>query len=578
MVLVDIRRACNALWIFWSIGHFSSDCTICAALVCQKIGVLIMDENFYTQYSHGSAAFGKEEDARLLATGNGIIATLGREITRFEPKHPSIILGGAGSGKFAELGAYQLVHPSVQSFFILDVGAQYMSTTWHYNLALGRRVYAINAEGIGAYPNINHPVDLFGILKNDGKLFKNSKLVASLALTETDKHGDNAWVGQGARRWLTRFLTSIVRLEGRVTPKRLVEFIHAVDSDYDYLKSWGMRCQELPNNEYSVFVEINRLKHTSEKQYGGIMGKIKDDLDWLSASEIAETISGNIDYLSWLGDPDKKIGIYYVLEGGTGREMESLTRLVVGIVQIHCIRANKGALPLLYLDEAATCGKAEFIKRSISEFRKYYQTILVYQSAGQLIDLFGKAGAQEIFDGCGTQIYLGGGIRNIDSAKPLAETIGKKTIFINRNMAQAEHAHKAELAFWSAIWHGKDVFEAEHLSTYEMHQSRRQEKMGRYAIDPAELMRLKNQVLILSPALGLHPLLARKLPRYWENPVMAGRYAPDPLFPPLDRITVQGRWRKKTLRFVRRPVPDFLSDWSNHVNGEIAYVQGYKTW
>ena len=90
---------------------------------------------------------------------------------------------------------------------------------------------------------------------------------------------------------------------------------------------------------------------------------------------------------------------------------------------------------------------------------------------------------------------------------------------------------------------------------------------------------MKEQVLVLTPGLGLPPLLADKLLPYWENPAMAGRFGPDPLFPPLDRVTIQRRfWGKTTRRFIRQPVPKRLADRPNHINGEIAYVQGYKTW
>ncbi len=537
-----------------------------------------MNEAFYTRYSHGSSEFGGEEHARILAQGLGPVARFRQDIIRFDPQHPTIVIGGAGSGKFATVGAYQLVHPSVQSFFVLDVGGQYMSTTWHYNLALGREAYAINAQGAGAYPDINHPIHLWSILKDGSRLFENSRKIADLCLTESETQGDNAWVGQNALRWITRCMTSIVRQEGRVTPKRLIRFIHAIDTDDDYLKSWGIGCAEMPNDEYSTFVEIYRKKHTSEKEYGAIMGKIKSDLDWLSSPDIAESVSGEEDYLALLGDPDKKVGIYYVLQSGTSKVMESLTRLVVGIAQLHCERANKGARPLFYLDESATCGKADFIKRLVSENRKFIQTILVYQSIGQLIHLFGKAGAQEILDSCGSQIYLGGGIRAFESAQALANSVGKKTIKIDNPMAQTDRAHRADQATWEALWGERDLLDAELTYTHEVLQSQQQSQIGRYVIDPAELMRLKDNMLVLSPGQGLPPLLADKLPRYWENPMMAGRFGPDPLFPPMDRVTVQGRWFKRTRRFVRQAVPEHLADWPNHINGQIAYVQGYRTW
>lgn len=537
------------------------------------------DDDFYRRFEGGSTRLGGDNDAQYLAQGGGPVAHAVHDIIRFQAEQPTIIFGGAGSGKFANLGAYQLVHPSTGSFFILDVGGQYMSTTWHYNLKMGREAYAINPHGASSYPDINHPVDLFGFLKVGKRLFDDSKAVADMALTESENEGENAWVRQGAGRWLTRILTSAVRLEGRVTPQRLWQLINTIDTDDDFLKKWGRACEGLPNDEHATFVEIYRKKNTSQKEYGAIMGKIKDDLDWLSSSDVAASISGDIDYLSLLGDPKKKVGIYYVIRGGSTKEMLSLTRMVVGIAQLACVRAMKGALPIFYLEEAATCGKAEFIRKSVSEYRKYFIVILVYQSQGQLILLFGKAGAQEITESCGMQVFPGGGIRSIDSAKNIAESAGRKTIDVEIPMAQADRAFRAQSATWQAYWQDMDMMEAERNYEHEVMQSQQHGKKSRYAIDPAELMRLKNEVLILTPGMGLQPILADKLLPYWENPAMAGRYGPDPLFPPLNRVIISRRfWGKTTRRFIREDVPAHLAHLPNHINGEIAYVKGYRTW
>lgn len=354
--------------------------------------------------------------------------------------------------------------------------------------------------------------------------------------------------------------------------------LNRIETDDEYLKMLGRSSEGLPYEIYSTFVEMYAKKHTSEKEWGAIMGCLKDSFDWLSSPKVAKSVSGDADYLSDLANPHKKIGVYYVLPGGSGKLNESLTRMVVGIAQLHCARAGLGTRPLFYLEEAATCGGAEFIKSAVSEFRKYFRTILVYQSYGQLEHLFGKAGAQEIIDSCGMQLYMGGGIREISSAKRLADTVGKITIQIDDPMAQDSHRFKSQQAQLGVLFGGADPLQAAHQHQFERSQSQQQRKTGRYALDPAEILRLKNEVLVISPGSGLPPMLASKLPAYWTNSAMAGRYGPDPLFPPIDRVTVQGRFFKRTRRFIRKEVPEHLAHWPNHADGQIAYVQGYKTW
>ena len=537
------------------------------------------DHEFYRHHQGGSTNIHDMRAAERLSYGTRPLARAVNRVLRFPSRDPSVIFGGAGSDKFARLGAYQTVDDSTQSFFLLDVGGQFLSTGWHYNLRAGRKTYTLNSQGVSSYSDINHPVDLFAPLIDDAQLFDKARAVAGMALTETDSKGDNAWVGQGAKRWLSRIITSTVRLERRTTPNRTWEVINAMDTDDEFLKNWGRACEGLPNDEYSVFVEIYRKKKGSEKEYGAIMGKIKDDLDWLSSKAVADSISGDTNYFADLGDPNGKIGVYFVVKGGTTKDMQSYIRLVVGIAQLNCVHAGEGAVPLFYLEEAASMGAADFIRKAVSEYRKYMETVLVYQSLGQLSLHFSREGAQEILDSCGTHIYMGGGIRSIHSARDIADAIGRTTIDVDMHMEQADRAYKANTAAWGAFWHGEDMLASLSTIEHERMQSHQQRQTGRHAIDPAELMRLKDQVLIMTPGSGLQPVLAQKLPMYFDAVAMAGRYGPDPLFPPLDRVSIRRKFfGRTTRRFIRRSVPRHLAHWPNHINGEIAYVEGYRTW
>ncbi len=534
----------------------------------------------YREYLHGSAKLGDEHDARRLSQGGAPVATLGSTVIRRRREEPCLIMGGAGSGKGAQLGIYFPVHPSTHSFFLLDMGGQYMSTTWHWNLAERREAYAINVEGASSYPDMQHKIDLWGILrKEDPLLLDNCRRIAAMAVTENAK-SENNWVYEGAKRWLARIVCGLCLLEGKTTPKHLWQHLNQLEVSDDYFVAWSRQLKSFPVDVYTTMMEIYTKKHEAPREYGAIMGKLRDDLDWLSSNAVAEAVSGDEDILSYLPDPNRKIAIYYVLKSGSGKFMESLTRMTTGIAMLHCMRNYQGKRPLFYLEEAATCGGAHFIKQLVSECRKYMETVLVYQSQGQLDHLFGRAGATEIRESCGMQIVLGGGVRDIDSAKRYADMVGKMTLAINDPIAQADRAYKAEQVRQQLLWRSdQNPMDVEREYQHEMEQSQRQRKAGRYALDPSEIMRLTEQVLIFSAGAGVPPLLANKLPRYWDNPAMAGRFAPDLLFPPLDRVTVCHRvWGKRHKRFIRKPCPTRLAHWPNHMNGQIAYVQGYKTW
>ncbi|MEC9360091.1 MAG: hypothetical protein VX836_19740, partial [Pseudomonadota bacterium] len=44
------------------------------------------------------------------------------------------------------------------------------------------------------------------------------------------------------------------------------------------------------------------------------------------------------------------------------------------------------------------------------------------------------------------------------------------------------------------------------------------------------------------------------------------------------KLSLSRLWGKTQRRFIRKPVPSHLAHLPNHITGEIAYVQGYRTW
>jgi hypothetical protein len=56
-------------------------------------------------------------------------------------------------------------------------------------------------------------------------------------------------------------------------------------------------------------------------------------------------------------------------------------------------------------------------------------------------------------------------------------------------MTTSWHNFKAQEARQNALWQGDNLFDAERQYQHEIRQSNSRKRTGRYAIDPAELMR-----------------------------------------------------------------------------------------
>lgn len=537
-------------------------------------------EKYFHQHWGGTGRFGTRADAAPLISDKSPPAALFEGIRlAFVGDTPRISFSGAGGGKFTNVGIYQVLSPAVHSIFILDVGAQYQNVTWHANLGMGRKAYSMNANKIGNY-GFNHPINLLGILKNDELLFSNARLIASMLIPDEEGGSNsNAWVGQQSSRYVLALILLSVLLYGKVTLPDLWRMINAIDGDDNYLKSLGREAmsKNLPYDVGTTLLEMYTKKKTVEKEWGACIGYIKDHLLWLADPLMQTMLDGEEDYLAKLADPNERVAIYLTIPAELTEKQKSYIRVVVGIGMLHCQRAGKGARPLFLLEEAATCGGADFIKAAVSKNRKYHDTHLFYQAWGQMVHHFGHAGANEIMASCGFQQYLGGGIRDIDTASMLARQIGNATILIDDPIEQAERAFHAKEALWRGF---RNPFSAWRRSRHELRQSVMQRKTSRQVRDPSEIMRTSITEQILFPVgLGLPPFLADKLPSYWTNPGLAGRYGPDPLFPPTDRVRLtmpNGRTVQK--RFITEAAPNRLAHMPNVSDGSVTYVQGFRTW
>lgn len=60
---------------------------------------------------------------------------------------------------------------------------------------------------------------------------------------------------------------------------------------------------------------------------------------------------------------------------------------------------------------------------------------------------------------------------------------------------------------------------------------------------------------------------------YYDQRFMAGRNHPNPYHPPLDRVRVQGRFRKYWRPVITAPVPDEFKDYPQYRDGLWSHIR-----
>ena len=100
-------------------------------------------------------------------------------------------------------------------------------------------------------------------------------------------------------------------------------------------------------------------------------------------------------------------------------------------------------------------------------------------------------------------------------------------------------------------------------------------KMQRPLMSPDEVLGMPEhrQILFVS---GINcPPVAAWRGAYFAARELAGRFHPNPLHPPLDRVRVPTRFGSRRAWVITEPVPDRFADFPQYQSGLWSYIEGY---
>jgi type IV secretion system protein VirD4 len=170
-------------------------------------------------------------------------------------------------------------------------------------------------------------------------------------------------------------------------------------------------------------------------------------------------------------------------------------RVMMGCALMAMTRAKSEAKPdiptLFLLDEAAAMGRIQPLEDGIAYLGAYAKMLLVFQDLDQVQKTYPKARSMIANAACKVAF----GVNDLETAKMLAETIGKKTV---RSHSAGQSRNSAD--------------------PFTKNNNEGQSETGRYLLDPAEIMRLspKKAIVFFNGAVRF-PVLARKVRYYKER-------------------------------------------------------------
>lgn len=157
--------------------------------------------------------------------------------------------------------------------------------------------------------------------------------------------------------------------------------------------------------------------------FAGIFGSATRDTGWLSTEAYAYLVSG--DAFNAADICRGKTSVFVQLPLEALNETPAIARVIIGSL-IDAVIAADGDVDgkiLFALDEAVLLGPMTSLLTARDQARKYGVVIhALYQSEGQVKEVWGEAGRDAWFDSCAWRSYAG--VKNTNTAKDLSTSLG----------------------------------------------------------------------------------------------------------------------------------------------------------
>lgn len=537
----------------------------------------------------GSARFASDSEVRrAFASPGGIPFGFFKGRKLVHSKNAGMLLiGGAGSGKFTSVLAHIMNSRGRGNeplrYAIFDPKRELRTVLEPWFAHIGALVFEVSPYNVlGAS---GQRISLWAHLSPDSPMLVAHSRQASKILfpVSPNTNSDNAFFPLKAQEWTDALIRGLVHLDGSVSPTSLFEMVGLMRSSIDAWKEIAALMASLSEPDVrNTFNEIINMSFDAERTFQGVMGEMANGLSFMTDPALQNTFvdSARADFSLEIlcQESSRPVFVFFVMPPELIAQNAALVRTFFSV--LRTIKQGRPQAPTLnfVIDEAAQLGPFP----DVANFFEFGRgpglcTLVAYQDIGQIARNLGPTGAMTLSASADVEVYLGGGISDLDTATHLSRKLGNQTLVLDDQLTN-ERASRARRELIYDAFNGRVDPKRAGLALknldYEQAHTRKQARALR---TPDEILRMPhNQMLIQASGYGLHPLLGEKLP-YYNRPEYTGFYLSNPYFDrDLESVSVPGwAWRKR-LKIIREPVPSSHAELPQYASGEWAYVEGHR--
>lgn len=480
----------------------------------------------------------------------------------------AMCVAGPRSGKLRDLIAYNIcagIH--TPSMAVLDIKGELAAISRNQT---GDQKFCLywNPHELHSLPQdrIN---PLSPLHKNNRFLISDVKRFALNAIPPSGSPHGNFFEGR-AREVLEALCLILIIRDGMLTYPALYRAINLLVMGGD---EWLNLAFEMSESDIELVRriegEIAEARSDSSGGIKGILGELTKAFACLSDPVLMGAVSPPFTAgLEQLFESDQTYQLYLMPPGDMAEPWAAVIKSF--FVALRTLKARAPAAPriTIILDEIGNLGAFPLALNLFTRDAGIGVRPWGFWQSTEQMKALGKGAEKMIPASSGLQNWFG--VRDPGTANALSRILGHETLAYRDEQAHERALHEKRRAA-QALFQSGDPFKAAIEMRHHARMAEIPARKQRPLKSPDEVRGLPpGKQIIFADGLA-HPILADRL-AYYEMPFMAGRYHPNPYFPPETRVQIMTPRGPVWRPVVTEPVPQRFAHYPQYQDGTWSYI------
>lgn len=538
------------------------------------------------EHPYGSASFASDKDVRqaFRKPGGLPIAFHDGRLLTHSGRAGMLLISGAGAGKFTTQLAHIALTPGRDGepprYLIFDPKGEMASTMAWGLIASKSHVFVINPFHLHGLPN--HGLSLQSHLRgSSATLVADTRSLVRTLQPESLDEGSKFFDLTG-QNWFDALIRGLVYADGSVSFASLYSLLGMIRADSD---AWIDRAAEMgasgPPDLEVTYKQMIGMAAESRRTFDSVLAGMSNALSFLTHPNVRNSLvddgaNFSLDVLTQ--ETKLPVYVFVCVPPELVDQNAPLIRTIFSVMRTLKQRKPHSPTVNLVIDEAAMLGRFPEIAEFFSVGRGFgLCPLAVYQSWGQVRANLGSTGPQILSASADVEVYLGGGVSDLETARMLSQRLGNQTLMLDDRLTHMRATRAKREAVHGMIFEGADPVKAGMTLSALDEELSHTRKIARPLMSADEILNMpKDKALVIASGYGLRPFLADKQP-YYEMRKYAGRMFPNPFFDrSLDRMMIKTLLGMRTRSVIEEPVPARYRDFPQYKDGQWKFIKGFR--